>query len=323
MIAANEAVARHLAGGAIPCLYRVHERPDPARVVRLAAQLASLGVPTPPVPDAPSPAQAAELMGRLSQLLDRHVSAALARSSRAGKSDARAARVGPWGGRIGLAGLVLRSLQQAYYSPRNIGHAGLRSQCYCHFTSPIRRYPDLVCHRALASTFGGGEPAPRAGGLSDLGEWTSERERQAMAIERDADDIARCFALERALYEGGWERSFPGEVAGLISAGAFVSFAGELKAAPLYEGMLPARRMLADSAAGRTAGERRRDTPIRAAARDGSPSGAGATRVRRLVGAERARDRYCAASAPARRSGWVTRSTCASRAWTPPSGVSI
>jgi ribonuclease R len=271
MIAANEAVARHLADRAIPCLYRVHERPDPARVVRLAAQLASLGVPTPPVPDAPSPSQAAELVGRLSQLLDRHVSAALARGPRPGKPGAR---VGPWGGRIGLGGLVLRSLQQAYYSPRNIGHAGLRSQCYCHFTSPIRRYPDLVCHRALASTFGGREPAPRAGGLSDLGVWTSERERQAMAIERDADDIARCFALERALYEGGWERSFTGEVAGLISAGAFVSFAGELTPAPVYEGLLPARRMLADPAAGRAAGERaatRRSAPRRAAARRAAP----------------------------------------------------
>src|SRR5262249_47455714 len=79
MIAAHAAVAEHLAGRAIPCLYRVHERPEPARVMRLAAQLASLGVPTPPVPDALSPSQAAELMGRLSQLLERHVDAALAR----------------------------------------------------------------------------------------------------------------------------------------------------------------------------------------------------------------------------------------------------
>jgi ribonuclease R len=274
MIAANEAVARHLADRAIPCLYRVHERPQPARVMRLAAQLASLGVPTPPVPDALSPSQAAELMGRLSQLLERHVIAALARGPRASKPGARGTRVGPWGGRIGLGGLVLRSLQQAYYSPRNIGHAGLRSQCYCHFTSPIRRYPDLVCHRALGSTFGGSEPAPQAGDLSDLGEWTSERERQAVAIERAADDIARCFALERALYEGGWERSFTGEVSGLISAGAFVSFAGELAPAPLYEGMLPARRMLADPAGDRIGGERaaaRRSAPGRAAARRAAP----------------------------------------------------
>lgn len=174
-------------------------------------------------------------------------------------------KVGPWGGRIALTSLVLRSLQQAYYSPRNIGHAGLHSACYCHFTSPIRRYSDLVCHRALVSTLGGDVPAPRGGELGELGEWTSEREREAMRIERGGDDIARCYALEQALYEGGWEQTFVGEVTGLISAGAFVAFGGAgaggdgddvsgvdeglrvgaadgLKG-PLYEGMLPVRRM--------------------------------------------------------------------------------
>jgi ribonuclease R len=72
--------------------------------------------------------------------------------------------------------------------------------------------------------------------LGELGEWTSQRERFAMSIERDADDVARCFALEQALYAGGWEQTFRGEVVGLISAGAFVAFDG-------YEGMLAVRRM--------------------------------------------------------------------------------
>ncbi|HYM45219.1 MAG TPA: RNB domain-containing ribonuclease, partial [Solirubrobacteraceae bacterium] len=223
---------------------------------------------------------------------ERHVQAALERArgrrpgpgpggaasrGRGGRDSGGGAEVGPWGGRIALRTLVLRSLQQAYYSPKNIGHAGLHSECYCHFTSPIRRYPDLVCHRALVSTLGGGEPAPRAGELRDLGEWASEREREAMAIERAGEDVARCFALEQALYEGGWEQTFTGEVAGLISAGAFVAFGGLAAGVdagagegpgvggadggrgrtgvaqargPLYEGMLPVRRMRADAGAG-------------------------------------------------------------------------
>ena len=237
MIAANEAVARHLSDRGVPCLYRVHERPEPARVLRLIAQLASLGVSTPAVPDTISPSQAAELMGEVSQRVQRHVQGALKRAD--------AAQVGPWGGRIALSSLVLRTLRQAYYSPRNIGHAGLHSAYYCHFTSPIRRYPDLVCHRALVSTLGGEEPAPTAGEMGELGEWASEREREAMKIERGGDDVVRCFALEQALYEGGWEQTFIGEVTGLISAGAFVAFGAGTE--PTYEGMLPVRRMRSEN----------------------------------------------------------------------------
>ena len=246
MIAANEAVARRLAQASVPCLYRVHERPDPERIRTLVAQLASLDVPTPPLPDPLYPARAAELVGEISRSVDAHVR-----------------RTGH--GRVALSSLVLRSLKQAYYSPENAGHAGLRSSCYCHFTSPIRRYPDLVCHRALLSCIGAREHTGRkratgAGKLAELGEWASERERAAAKLEDKGDDIAACFLLEQALLSDGYEQVFAGEVTGLIAAGAFVAFGAgvgdgtdvgeedmdlELRTrgskALLYEGLLPVR----------------------------------------------------------------------------------
>jgi ribonuclease R len=218
MIAANEQIAGLLADRGVPTLYRVHDEPEPARIEVLVEQLASLDVPTPPVPEHMSRQQAGEIAGEISRLVDAEV------RRRGGR------------GRAALTSLVLRSLKQAAYSPHNIGHAGLKSARYCHFTSPIRRYPDLVCHRSLLFALGEGEsaPAPPAR-LEEAGTWTSDREREAMDVERDADDVARCFLLEREP-----QREFEGEVVGLIGAGAFVAFGDG------YEGLLPVRRLRGD-----------------------------------------------------------------------------
>ena len=223
MIAANEQVAQFLTAHRVPALYRVHERPDGSAAERLIDQLASLGVPTPPVPKGHiAPQQAAELIGEASQLIE-----------------AWTAREGGRGRRA-LTSLVLRSLKQAYYDQRNRGHAGLQLASYCHFTSPIRRYPDLICHRALLSAVGGAGPAPDVSWVATAGSWCSAREREAMSIERSADDIARCFLLARSARDP--DEVFEGEVVGLAGAGAFVAFgpSGE------FEGMLPVRRLHGD-----------------------------------------------------------------------------
>jgi ribonuclease R len=136
---------------------------------------------------------------------------------------------------------VLRSLKQASYSERNSGHAGLGSEAYAHFTSPIRRYPDLVVHRALLAVLGEGEEAPSLRLCREAAASSSARERESAKIERTADDVCAAHLLERELGERGLDAVFEGEVSGVIRAGAFVAFGGEL--GDVYEGMLPARTL--------------------------------------------------------------------------------
>jgi ribonuclease R len=222
MILANERVADLLERRGVATLYRVHEQPDPERVERLFEQLAALDVPTPPMPDRLSPSEAGALVGDASRLVA-----------------AEARRRGH--GRDAYSSLVLRSLKQAYYLERNLGHAGLGSSAYCHFTSPIRRYPDLIAHRALLASVGAGESEPDPGQVREAGWRCSEQEREALRIERRADRVCATFLLERELFENGWDSRFEGEVSGLVRSGAFVSFAGKL--GDVYEGFVPARTL--------------------------------------------------------------------------------
>jgi ribonuclease R len=226
MICANECVAERLQNAHTPTIYRVHEQPDPAAVERLVAQLESLDVPTPPLPAHLTPRRAGEFVGEISRMLMEY----LAATGRRGDA---------------LVSLVLRSLKQAVYSPHNVGHAGLASSAYCHFTSPIRRYPDLCVHRALLDAAGHEEHPPPAHELEEIATQSTATERAAMTLERDADDICFAFLLERELARSGWDRRFEGEVSGVIGAGAFVSFTG-VEGGAACEGFLPARRIGGD-----------------------------------------------------------------------------
>jgi ribonuclease R len=220
MILANERVAALLAGRRREALFRIHERPEPQAVQFLLAKLADLKVPTPPAPKDLSPADAAALAAQASELVTEY-------SENSGR------------GREAFPALVLRSLKQARYDPRNLGHSGLASSAYCHFTSPIRRYPDLVVHRALLRELDlSVEPVPPD--LDELAEHTSERERAAADVEYRADDICLAWLLDAELYERGWDESFEGEIIGVIGSGLFARF-GEV-----FEGFVPARRLAGD-----------------------------------------------------------------------------
>jgi ribonuclease R len=219
MILANEAVAGLLAGRRRESLYRVHERPDPQAISLLLAKLADLEVPTPPAPDEErlTPAEAAKLAGQISERVSEYI-----------ESSGRGVEAFP--------ALVLRALKQARYDPKNLGHSGLASPAYCHFTSPIRRYPDLVVHRTLLRELGAAdEPLPDE--LPELAEHNSAKERAIAAVEHRADDICLAWLLEAVLYDRGWEESFAGEITGLIESGIFARFGD------VFEGYLPVRKL--------------------------------------------------------------------------------
>ena len=219
MILANEAVGAFLASRQRGTLYRVHERPEPQAVELLLAKLDDLEVPTPPAPEELDEADAARLAAEAAQAGDRGTR----RESGRGKE--------------AFPTLVLRALKQARYDPRNLGHSGLASTAYCHFTSPIRRYPDLVCHRALLASSGSASDAPP----EDLDD--ARRVDVRARARGGAGRVPRRRDLRsRGTSSGsssrlGWDAAFDGEIIGAIGSGIFVRF-GEV-----FEGYVPARHL--------------------------------------------------------------------------------
>ncbi|MEQ8663796.1 MAG: ribonuclease R [Gammaproteobacteria bacterium] len=187
MIAANVAAARHLMRHKCAALYRVHDMPDDDRVEDLGRFLGELG-----------------LRFRHGAEVGAQDFAAVLAAARE-RTDRRL-----------IETVVLRSLKLAVYSAQNTGHFGLSLDAYTHFTSPIRRYPDLVVHRALKARLGSGE-ALAEGGMAELAEHCSMCERRADEATRDAVAWLKCeFMLDKV-----GER-FPGIIAGVAEFGIFV-----------------------------------------------------------------------------------------------------
>jgi ribonuclease R len=205
MIAANRAVAKHLREVKSPALYRVHEQPDASKLDDLNQLLKNLGMP-----------------GRITEVSPRAFAEVLKNTAEI-KSAATVHQV------------ILRLQKQAKYMPEPKGHFGLALNDYAHFTSPIRRYPDLVVHRALKGLTGrpGKSDKRSEGTASDdfarLGEHTSEMERRATEAERFIVRRKQCwYFLDRV------GDTFDGTVCGLSKNGVFVNL-GEMAA----EGFMP------------------------------------------------------------------------------------
>ncbi len=191
MIAANVEAARILKKNRIPGLYRVHPKPDPDRFNDLRLYLVSLGLKV-PHPDHVEPRHFTQL---IQQVKDRPDSAAITMA-------------------------MLRSLTHAEYSPTNVGHFGLALESYAHFTSPIRRYPDLLVHRAIRHIVRGGKPgkydyAPKE--MERLGAITSAHEKRAEDATRDVEAWLKCQYMEGHLGE-----EFDGVITGVTNFGLFV-----------------------------------------------------------------------------------------------------
>ena len=209
MIAANECVASHIYFMNLPFIYRVHEYPQEEKIRSFLGFVSSLGYQiTGDVKDV----KPTTLQNILKQLEDKPEYSI-------------------------LSSLLLRSMQKAVYRPENLGHYGLASDCYTHFTSPIRRYPDTTVHRLLRTYLFDGKIDMATikkweEKLVYIAEHSSERERASVDCEREVDDMKMAEYMEKHIGE-----EFKGMISSITSFGMFVELPN------LIEGLVPLKDM--------------------------------------------------------------------------------
>jgi ribonuclease R len=190
MLAANVCAADFLKTHEHPALYRIHEGPTPEKLEALRTFMGEFGFGV-GGGDTPHAKDYGKLLARIKGRPDEQL----------------------------LQTVLLRSMQQAVYSPDNVGHFGLAYEAYAHFTSPIRRYPDLIIHRAIKSVLKG--ERYQGGDFHQLGQHCSMTERRADDATRDVQAWLKCFYMQDKIGE-----DYDGTVAGVTSFGLFVALDG-------------------------------------------------------------------------------------------------
>lgn len=210
MVLANECVASFMQDRQMPFVYRVHERPSPEKAEAFVTFLQGLGISAPFNAEEVSPADFKNVLEKV--------------------KNAPAYPV--------INQIMLRSMMKAAYSPENIGHFGLASECYCHFTSPIRRYPDLVVHRILKDYLLNGEKAGEKYEkfVKEASAHSSMTERNAENAERDVDALYIVKYMSDKIGE-----TYDATISGVTSFGVFAQLKNTV------EGFIPLETLPDDS----------------------------------------------------------------------------
>ena len=192
MLVANETVAEDYFWQEVPFLYRTHENPDPEKIIKLSTFINNFGYSM-HITDEIHPKELQKLLEKISGSDEENL----------------------------ISRLTLRSMKKAKYTPECIGHFGLAAKYYCHFTSPIRRYPDLQIHRIIKECLHGGMSEKRKDHyykiLPDVAEQTSATERRADEAERDTDKLKMVEYMEQ--FKG---EKFSGVISGVTNWGIYV-----------------------------------------------------------------------------------------------------